>query len=581
VSVIVSRSNRRPASSVVDLRTERRLVGAAVVAALASVVTWLSAGLACALSGNGLHDVAPRAALGLLFGVLAHPGDPKRAFPARLRGDVPGADAFWAVACGVVAAMSAATYAASKVATRARGPNPAPRSSTGWATRAELGALLVKRSDKGRLVVGRFGRSLVATEPGHSLLVIGPTQSGKTTGLAIPAILDWQGPVLATSVKSDLVRVTASHRAQRGSVFVFDPARVSGHDRASWSPLTPAVTWLGARRVAASLCSLQREAGRSPEDAAFWGALAEKLLAPMLFAAARQNGSMLDVVAWIDTGEVAEILDVLDAIGEGEALRCARVSFGREERQLASVYSTAEAAVTAFADPLVESGDGGAIDAANFALRGSGTCYLVAPAHEQERLRPVFVALLREVIDGAFLSASRHGRLDPPLLVVLDEAANIAPVANLDALASTSASHGIQLVTIWQDFAQITTRYGNRAATVVNNHRAKLVFPGVSDPDTLAQFSALIGDEIVATETVTSDVSGAVSSTRGEGERRLVTAAGLRTLARGEAVLLYGCLPPVRVTIRDRLAPPRGAIGCLGRVLSPSRRARGKSRRRA
>ena len=46
----------------------------------------------------------------------------------------------------------------------------------------------------------------------HSLLVVGPTQSGKTSGLAIPALLEWQGPVLATSVKGDLLGHTEAAR---------------------------------------------------------------------------------------------------------------------------------------------------------------------------------------------------------------------------------------------------------------------------------------------------------------------------------------------------------------------------------
>ena len=181
---------------------------------------------------------------------------------------------------------------------------------------------------------------------------------------------------------------------------------------------------------------------------------------------------------------------------------------------------------------------------------GADTCYLVAPTHEQDRLRPVFVALSREILDEALTLASRKGRLDPPMLVVLDEAANIAPVSNLDALASTAASHGIQLVTVWQDFAQIATRYGSRAATVVNNHRAKLVLPGVCDPETLEQFSRLIGDGSIETGSVTTDASGLVSATRAESERRLASAADLRTLAMGAAILLYGRLPPARVVLR-------------------------------
>ena len=48
------------------------------------------------------------------------------------------------------------------------------------------------------------------------MLVLGPTQSGKTTGLAIPALLEWEGPVVATSVKGDLVASTRGFRALHG-----------------------------------------------------------------------------------------------------------------------------------------------------------------------------------------------------------------------------------------------------------------------------------------------------------------------------------------------------------------------------
>ncbi len=42
---------------------------------------------------------------------------------------------------------------------------------------------------------------------------------------------------------------------------------------------------------------------------------------------------------------------------------------------------------------------------------------------------------------------------------MLDEAANVAPIPDLDALASTGAGQGIQLVTVFQDIAQVNARY--------------------------------------------------------------------------------------------------------------------------
>ncbi|MGH2928810.1 MAG: type IV secretory system conjugative DNA transfer family protein, partial [Solirubrobacteraceae bacterium] len=73
--------------------------------------------------------------------------------------------------------------------------------------------------------VGRaLGRRVLAAEMAQSVAVVGPTQSGKTTALAVPAILGWDGPVLAASVKTDLVRDTLMWRRRCGTVWCFDPA---------------------------------------------------------------------------------------------------------------------------------------------------------------------------------------------------------------------------------------------------------------------------------------------------------------------------------------------------------------------
>jgi hypothetical protein len=39
------------------------------------------------------------------------------------------------------------------------------------------------------------------------VIVLGSTQSQKTSGLAIPSMLDWDGPVLAACIKPDLLGV--------------------------------------------------------------------------------------------------------------------------------------------------------------------------------------------------------------------------------------------------------------------------------------------------------------------------------------------------------------------------------------
>ena len=490
---------------------------------------------------------------------------------------------------------------------------PAPREGARWARHADLRVLACAGLPRDRLVLGHeVGRALrqqvLAAEPAQSLAIVGPTQSGKTTGLAVPAILGWSGPVLAASVKTDLVRDTLEWRRRCGTVWCFDPAGTTGLPRSEWSPVTSARTWALARRAAADLTDVARGEGAGA-DAEFWYATAAKLLAPLLFAAATGGRTIHDVVRWVDTQETDEVLEILHASGVPEALQAARATWLRDERQRSAVYTTAETVIEPFAEPGMAEVLGGSCDtppygtpvmaservrwsaAGSAGLGGTGlggeghrsaglgraidpdalllgcnTLYLCAPAHDQHRLRAVFAALVAQVVHAAFAASSRAGRpLDPPMLVVLDEAANIAPLKELDGLAATCAGHGVQLVTVWQDLAQVRARYGERAATVVNNHRAKLFLPGIADPGTLDFASHLAGDQELATPSVTLGARGQRTVTTSPQVRRLLPPDTLRRLPRGRAVLLYGALPPALVRLRPWFSDPvlarRAGIG--------------------
>jgi type IV secretory pathway TraG/TraD family ATPase VirD4 len=135
-------------------------------------------------------------------------------------------------------------------------------------------------------------------------------------------------------------------------------------------------------------------------------------------------------------------------------------------------------------------------------------------------------------------------------LVVLDEAAHIAPLAELDTLASTASGHGVQLVTVWQDLAQLQARYGARAGTVVNNHRVKVFLSGIADPTTLEHASVLIGDAEHPQRTVSLDGRGRRSRTEAAVVRRLAPPDALRRMRPGTAVAVSGHLPPIRLRLR-------------------------------
>jgi len=444
---------------------------------------------------------------------------------------------------------------------------------------------VVRGPTRGRLVLGTFAdgrrrdkRTVLAAEATQSVAVIGPTQSGKTTSLAVPAILGWDGPLVAASVKTDLVLDTLNWRRRSGEVWCFDPGRATSLRPADWSPLLGAGTWSGALRAAADLTEVMKGDGTST-DGEFWYATAAKLLAPLLFAAAAAKLTMRDVVRWVDTQEVTEVIAILDGAGVPTALQAARATWQRDERQRSSIYTTTEMIIAPFAEP--GAGSGSVTDTPPYGTRvvraaepsdvidprallaGSNTLYLCAPAHDQRRLRGLFTAVVKQVLETAFESAARTGGpLSPPLLVVLDEAANIAPLAELDSLAATCAGHGIQLMTVWQDLSQVRARYGDRAPTVINNHRAKIFLSGTSDPATLDHASMLVGDEEPHVPSFSRDPYGGRTVTSSPSRRRLLAPEDLRRLPTGTGVLVYGALPPIRLALRpwydDPVLGPRG-----------------------
>jgi type IV secretion system protein VirD4 len=444
-----------------------------------------------------------------------------------------------------------------------------------WARRRDLGDLVVGAPTPGRLVLGSVGGRLVAAERRHSVLVVGPTQSGKTTGLAIPALLEWEGPVVAASVKTDLVRDTFEWRERKGKVWVYDPTRSTGLVTAPWSPLTGSRSWTGARRMAASLSDVAKVSAGMLSEGDFWYATAAKLLAPLLHAAALSGRSMADVVRWVDEQEVTEVEDALVEGGATDALRAAEATWRRDGRQRSSVYTTTEMVIEAFADPTVAAstvipgtGEKAEVVDPDELLRGDNTLYLCAPAQDQKRLRPLFSTLVSEVITAAYMRSSISGEpIDPPLLVLVDEASNVAPLAELDVLASTAAGQGVQLVTVWQDLAQISSRYGPRAGSVVNNHRAKLFLSGIADPATLDHASSLIGDAEHRVLSTTTSGSGPTSTTDAPHLRRLLPADTLRRISPGSGVLIYGHLPPVRLRLRSW----KEDSGLSSRVSGPTR----------
>ncbi len=544
--------------------------GGAQIAARLAHGEWLPAGLGAAFSA--------------LVRLPANSDEPARAWGPELANGLPGPLLYWACTVAALATTVMAVLTLHRALVHQRvGTDKRRRLGvevrSQLARKRDLRPLIVRGPGPGRMILGKVGSALVATEDRASsrgrprarqgdrsaVAVIGPTRCGKTANV-ISGALEWKGPAVLFSVKNDLLAATLEQRRRIGKVRVFDPTLATNVEvRSGWSPLRAADTPTGAQKAARALADAGPKAGA--ENIQFFSTMAQQLLWPLLYVAAVAGRDMSDVVRWILTqdqpqdgvsGDVASLLDAElvcdDALRRSQAaaaLTGLSAIWGLDERTRGSTYATAQTLVGLWQDPNVAaSATSQDIDLA-WLLSGNNTLYLCGPLHEQDRLATVFGGLLGDLMQQAFEAAGKApGGVLPPTLVVIDEAGN-TPMRWLPQVASTCAGIGLLLVTIWQSKAQIDAAYGTLADSVLTNHGSKIIFAGVSDRATLEYASSLLGDEEVHQRSVSADPYGANRNISESTTRTHVVPGDLlRQMQPGHALLVHGTLRPAHLVAR-------------------------------
>lgn len=550
-----------------------------VFAALYALLAGLTAWIAGTLFGEGAPHVRLLEIGPVLVRLPQHLDDPRVAWAAADSRLLPGPVGYYSalmLAVLLLAVLAAPLVWGSLLASGLLEPGPtdgpddrphpfrsrsgAERPSDALATRKDLADLLVNSPQPGRVVLGHAFGKLVASQVEHSVLVVGATRSGKTRGFAIPAVNDWAGPAIVLSAKTDLLHATIEQRRKVGDVWVFDPTGVSGVPTSTWSPLGQAQTWGGALRVADAMSKLSRATG-GLGGSDHWQIVAAQLLSPLLHAAALAKLDMGDVLGWVKSQDCDPALRALYLAGAEAAVGSVRATLKTEPRQRDSAFSTCRTVLDAYEDPgVLEASRGCEIRPDRLLAAGPSTVFLVATAAEQQRLAPLFLALVDELTRATLGRASEERASSghavrsnaDRVLLLLDEAANIAPIPNLAALASVAGGEGLQLVTIYQDLSQVRHAYRDEWGSIASNHVVKVVLPGVSDPDTLRYFSSVVGDEETLDVLETRDSSGRRSKSEHVARRPVVPLRALREQRTNSGWLVSGARPAGQISLRTQ-----------------------------
>ena len=328
--------------------------------------------------------------------------------------------------------------------------------------------------------------------------IIGPPRSNKSALLS-RLLMAAPGPVVSTSSKADLFTLTSDVRALRGPLWVFNPQGIGGIvSNVRWSPLTGCQVPATAIRRGMALAAAVSTTGT--EESGFWRREAGEGLQGLFAAAAIAGRDMRTVGQWAGSPRTTpEAAEILAAAGHQEwADKLAELN-GPAEKTAQTIRTVMSSALSFLRDPvLAESvlpADGREFCIDEF-LTSGGTLYMLARGDgEDSTLGPLFATLASEIQYRAGQIASRMpgGRLDPPLLMALDEVTQICPVP-LPAWLADSGGQGICIWTAFHGLAQMRARWQNAGAqTVIDTSNVKVIMPGLADADTISDLSRLCG----------------------------------------------------------------------------------------
>ena len=494
---------RRPLSELSDLAL------CAVAGGLGLVgVLWLGGATSALLTGHrvGRDDVFAGLA------AFSHVGDPSRAWHV----PVGPAVLCWSVTGTVLVLAVALTVAIRRLlSVESRRAGDDPTTIVGLADRRQvksvagaaalLGRASTLRPSLLRPVPIDVGYSLGSacgvecwSPVEDSMIVLGPPRSGKGYNIVIPMLLDAPGAVITTATRADNLSATITARAAHGLVGVFDPEGLAAGVPSTlrWSPVRGCERPQTAMIRANALCA---ESAGGTESGSFWKQQTTMAVRCLLHAAALEDRSPVDLYRWsLSPAAAKEAVDIL-VHTQGAALawdKALDAIVSADQRQRDSVWAMVANAFAALADPCVldavSPGPGESFEPAVF-LRQRGTLYVLGTASGASATARLVAALVEDVVDvGRRLAARSTGaRLDPPLGLILDEAANY-PLPSLGSLMSEGGGTGITTLAVLQSLAQARLRWGREQAQGIwDSAIVKIVLRGGSNAHDLADIARL------------------------------------------------------------------------------------------
>lgn len=377
-------------------------------------------------------------------------------------------------------------------------------------------------------------------------VIIGGSGTGKSRGYFLPnAALSQKTSLVCTDPKGELWRFTSGCHDQATRFAPSEPHKSASFN---WIPLCHSA------RIAELCARAIVESGNTGQTEQAWLDLETSFLAA-LFSHAATLPEPTPVTAYrLFTRQPQEaLIHQLLTSSAPVAQEQAIIFEQTQDKMRGSIVPVVAAKLQFLRDPAVSRFTSASLFAPNFGQLRRNPYALYWCLREQDiaMLRPltsVFFSLLLEQIAGEEIP---EGEPSTPVLMLLDEFANIGVIPHMDTTISLARGRGVSIWLGIQSLSQLEARYGKaNATTILTNCSTKIALSGL-DVTTAEYVSRALGVTTVVSKKkartrrwfLWQPVSATLSTA--EHGRALLTPDEVRRIDEDEAIVIVGNRRPI------------------------------------
>lgn len=361
------------------------------------------------------------------------------------------------------------------------------------------------------------GDELIKIKTNHTTL-IAPSRSGKGTGVIIPTLLDYKGPVFVTDIKGENYCITARARGKQGrQVYAFDPFNITSGDGVTINPLDFLINngsiVTNAQIFADLMCPVNAkdsaEARHFQEQA---GLILQCLCLYVAYTPATRNKTLAKVYDLLceEKNPLALFNKIAEnqELGDGVVAKLANRILGIHPRELSSILTTAYSCIKFVNIPEIRQATSSSSISLSDITKGDFDLFIcIPPKHlpTQQRLLRLITGIIFTIIQDAQGSIGEHN-----ILMLLDEMPALGYMKQIEQMLSYGAGYGVSLLAVSQTIGFLKNIYPDTWDSFFSNQLS--IFFGCNDPLTAEFIAKKIGKTTIETSAISESAGTQKSS---------------------------------------------------------------------